>query len=61
MHLQEQLCRAKEFHVEAVFDKIFKRFLDGMVASKIKHVIDKEEEAQPLPVRVIGDKKDGSV
>ena len=44
-HLQEPLCRAKEFHVKAVADRIFKSFLDGIVASNIKHVIDKEKEA----------------
>ena len=44
-HLQEPLCRAKEFHVKAVSDGIFESFLDGIVASNIKHVIDKEKEA----------------
>ena len=34
-HLQEPLCRTKEFHVKAVADGIFERFLDGIVASNI--------------------------
>ena len=41
-HLQEPLCRTKEFHVEAVADGIFKRFFDGIIASNIKHVIDEK-------------------
>ena len=48
--------RAKELHVKALADGIFESFLDGIVASNIKHIIDKEEEAKPLIVFVIEDK-----
>ena len=41
-HLQEPLCKAKEFHVETVSDRIIECFLNGIVASNIWHVINKE-------------------
>ncbi len=34
-HLQKPLCRAKEFHIEAVLDGIFESFLNGIGASNI--------------------------
>jgi hypothetical protein len=50
------LCRAKEFNVEAMFDRVFKVFFNRIVASNVEHFINKEKEAEPLVVFVILDK-----
>ena len=44
-HLEKPLCGTKEFDVEAVCDRIFKFFFDGIVAANIEHVIDKKLHA----------------
>ena len=55
-HLEEPLSRTEEFYIEAIVDRIFKLFFDGIVASNVEHVVDKEEEAEPLIVFVVSDK-----
>ena len=55
-HLEEPLCWSKEFDIEPVANGVFKFFFDGVVTSCVEHVVDEEEEAQPLIVLVVEDK-----
>ena len=49
------MCRAEEFNVVAIFDRIVKVFFNKVVASNKEHVINIEKEAEPLVVFVILD------
>ena len=44
-HLQEPLSRSKKLDIKAIADGFFKFLFNGVIASSVEHVIDKEEKA----------------
>ncbi len=57
MHLEKPLGGSKEFDIKAIVHGIFKLLFDGIVATNVEHVVDKKEEAEPLVVFVVSEKK----